>query len=534
MDAKQIIKEYDTSKKDRSTLESSWEEIHRYFLAVGDEVRDEKSETGKLDRKAQYTDTPTLSLNVLTAGLHSYLTSPTGDWFQLRPKDSKLATKTSVKKFLEEVEDVVRDAIALTNFDTEQDDFYNSSAAYGSACMLIEEDEEADLRFDTIPIKNVYWQEDAKGRVNKFYIEHNLTASQAVGRFGNKTPEDIQNAAKKDGADATKYKFIQYVGPRSVRDVAKKDNKNMPVMMKWIHYDGQVTVKEGGMMELPFAYHRFYKRVNSPYGYSPCMNTMKSVKKLNETLMFSLRAMSTAIDGPLDIPHNGYVGKLNLGPRGLNYRRGDQKIEQIRTNTQLGYVDYLVNYYEDLIKQGLFNDAITTLGGISKRMNDLEVSELIAEKMVLLGPAVGRYLEEFAANVIRRSIAILARRGKLPQPPEELGAGFEYKIEFISPLAKAQRNNELQAIRIVLATAGEVAQVKPTVLDYLDEDAIIKEVGDIAGATLKIFHTDAEVESVRKDRAKREEANRAIEQSRLVLEGQKQEQEIANGNKTGG
>lgn len=528
---KKIIADYEVLKSQATRMQSSWDELHKIYLAQGDEILEKSEEDGKVNRKYEYSDTPYQAVQVLTAGLHSYLTGPTNNWFALRAKDKNLQNSTAVTSFLEELEDLLRASISNTNFDTEQDDFYASSVVYGSAVMYIEEDADDDLRFNTIPIKDIFWQENARGKIDIWDIRHMYTANQAVSRFGiDNVSGEVKRAYENSQADDTKYEYLLHVEPRHVRDDTKIDSLNMPISTTWIEVDRKLVVQEGGLLENPFAYHRFYKIKASPYGRSPCMMTLKSSKMLNKTLQISFRALSMAIDGPIDVPINSYVGKIDLNPGKLLYRRGEEKMSPIRTNANIQPADYLINLYKEDIKEGLFNKAIISLGDITKRMAGLEVSELIAEKMVLLGPAVGRYLDEFAGNVIQRSIAILARRGKLPEPPEELGEDFEYKIEFISPLAKAQRSNELQSINTVLSIAGNMANVVPEVIDNIDPDVTIREVGDVTGATVRMFRSEKQVKQIREARVAAQEKAELAEQAQQGIEIQKGLEEVTNGN----
>lgn len=510
MEKQKIISSYMSLKSQRATMESSWDDLHENFLAMGDEIQRQNNDSGEVYKKGQYTDKPMLALQVLVSGLHSYLTSPASDWFALRAKDIKLAKNDNVKIFLENVENVLRESINGTNFDTQQDVFYSSSSCYGTAVMMIEEDEEDDLRFNTIPIKNIFLEEDSKGRVSSFYIRYKYTASQAVDRFGEgKVSKRILDIYKKDPSDSTKHEYLMYVGKRHIRDTTKKDNLNMPYMVKWFDIESKEQISESGMRSLPFAYHRFYKRVETPYGYSPCMMAMKSTRTLNSVLRMSLRGLSKAIDPPITLPSKGYVNKFNANAGAIMYRKpgvSDGGIEQIPANSSLQSTDYLVDYYTSMIQEILFNDAITALGGISKRMNDLEVGELLAEKMILLGPAVGRFIDEFLNNVISRSLDILSSRGKLPEPPAELGEDFEFKIEYLSPLAKAQRNSELKSLQTVLGLGGQMAQYNIEVLDNIDFDFSLRESGEIVGATMQMFRPSKEVQKIREDRAAQQQA----------------------------
>ena len=114
----------------------------------------------------------------------------------------------------------------------------------------------------------------------------------------------------------------------------------------------------------------------------------------------------------------------------------------------------------------------------------------------------------------------------LPEPPEELGPDFEHKIEFISPLAKAQRNNELQSINAVLETAGGIAQLMPEVIDNINPDATIREVGDVTGATNRMFRTEEQMTKIREARVAAAEEQAQAAQIQQGLDAAQQVKEI--------
>ena len=121
--------------------------------------------------------------------------------------------------------------------------------------------------------------------------------------------------------------------------------------------------------------------------------------------------------------------------------------------------------------------------------------------MTMLGPAVGRYLDEAISPIIQRVVGILARRGKLPEPPVEMMMDPRYEIDFVGSLAQAQRRTELNSLVNSLTMLGNMAQFDPTVLDNVNPDQVTKEVWSITGAPIKVLRDDAEVEKIREGRA---------------------------------
>ena len=79
----------------------------------------------------------------------------------------------------------------------------------------------------------------------------------------------------------------------------------------------------------------------------------------------------------------------------------------------------------------------------------------------------------------------------------------ELKIEFVSPMALAQRGQELQSLMRGLEIFGSLAQTMP-VMDYIDENGLVKNIISILGLPAKVIKSDAEVQQIRADRAEQE------------------------------
>jgi hypothetical protein len=133
-------------------------------------------------------------------------------------------------------------------------------------------------------------------------------------------------------------------------------------------------------------------------------------------------------------------------------------------------------------------------------MNNPEVMERINEKMTMLGPAVGRYISEMLNPVVIRTIGILARAGKLPEPPDELIEDPNYEIDCISQLAQSQRRSELNSLVTGLGLVGQMAQFDPAVLDKISSDKVVDEAWSIIGAPVRVLRDDAEVADIRQNR----------------------------------
>ena len=161
-----------------------------------------------------------------------------------------------------------------------------------------------------------------------------------------------------------------------------------------------------------------------------------------------------------------------------------------------------IEYYTLKVKALMYNDVFLAFDGLDKRMNNPEVMERINEKMTMLGPAVGRYISEMLNPQIVRTIGILARKGRLPRPPDELIQNPEYEIDCISQLAQAQRRSELNSLVTGLTLVSQMAQFSPQVVDKIDPDKVIDEAWAVTGAPDRVLRDDPEIKQIREQRAK--------------------------------
>ena len=135
----------------------------------------------------------------------------------------------------------------------------------------------------------------------------------------------------------------------------------------------------------------------------------------------------------------------------------------------------------------------------NRNMTATEVLQRQEEKMRILGPVMGRLQSELLSPLIIRIFNIMLRKGLFTEAPDILRQQ-ELNIEYVSPMALAQRSQELQSIMRGLEIFGSLAQTMP-VMDYIDENGLIKQVIDILGLPAKMIKSDSQVRQIREERA---------------------------------
>ena len=129
-------------------------------------------------------------------------------------------------------------------------------------------------------------------------------------------------------------------------------------------------------------------------------------------------------------------------------------------------------------------------------MTATQVLELSKNIQRLLSPILDRIQSEFLEPLIERVFAIQLRRGRFQPPPPEL-SGAKIKVEYVSPVARAQRDQDSLAIVDIFRVAAETAQVDPGITAVVDFDEGLRVIAKNKGVPVRVIRTADAVEEIR-------------------------------------
>jgi len=516
---RKIIKQTNDINSDNSNWRNYQEEINTYVIPRKAWVNTMKQRGERLKMNFVFDSTAIRSLKIMAAGFHSNLTNPSTKWFNLRIRDQGAMEKKEVQIWFKAVEDKIFSTLNSSNFDTTIQEMYLSVGSAGTSAILTQRDPLEKVRFTEIPVAQLAFEEDANGRVNKMYRSFPLTAEQAFDRWGDKAGKKVNEAMAKN-KPGEKLKFLHFVGPREKFNPNMVDNLNMPWESIWIEVSEEHKIIESGYKEFPYAVARFYKDSTDPMGYSPSMDVLPDIKLASASVKTMLRASMKQADPALIAPSKGFVLPLNSNPGAMNYRDEGTSSDDLKEMPHGGNIPItleVIQFIQRNIEAAFFVPLFRALSDVTKTMTIPEIQRRISENMVLLGPTVGRFTQDVLDNIIMRVFSILMDDGDFPPIPEAI-EDAELDIVYISPLAKAQRETEIFSIQSFLGDVASIAQYKPTALDLIDEDSIIRNIAQIRGVNPEMLHSDDAVEAFRVARAEQEAQAAQMEQAQQVAD----------------
>ena len=513
----------------RQTWESHWQEVADYMLPRKSDINRERQKGDK--RNIQIFDgTAVHSLELLASSLHGMLTSNANRWFQLRFKEAVLNDSDEAREWLEDATDKMYIAFQRSNFQTEIFENYHDLIAFGTSCLFIEEDKDDIIAFSARHIKEIYITENQKGFVDTIYRKFKLTAKAALERFGKENvSRDILTKFQKTPFDDVE--IVHVVKPRNIFNPRKLDKQNMPFQSIYMEYESGHIISIGGFREFPYVVPRYLKASNEIYGRSPGMNSLPDVKVLNKMVEVSLKAAQKQVDPPLLVADDAVILPIRTSPGSINYfRSGSRDTIQplnIGANNPLGL--NMEDQRRNAISRAFHVDQL--LIQENRTMTATEVMQRNQEKMKILGPVIGRLQQELLQPLIIRVFNIMLRNKLFVEAPEIL-ENQEIDIEYVSPVAIAQKGAELESIMRGLELFGSISQIAP-VTDYLDENGLVKEIIKILGLPAKIIKSDSQVQQVREQRAaaqaQQQQMMQALQESQVAKNAAPMVKELNNG-----
>jgi len=375
------------------------------------------------------------------------------------------------------------------------------------------------LRFSTRHISEFYVQENQYGIVDTVFRMYKSPARQVVQRFGlDNVSENIQKVFQKKPDE--EVEILHAVLPRINRDPRKQDNKNMPYASFYIDMDSKTLLAEGGFQDMPYVVPRFLKSTGETMGRSPAMVALPDVKMVNLMSKTIIQAAQKQIDPPLLVPDDGFILPVRTQPGGLNFYRAGTRdaITPLQTGANIPIGLNMEEQRRMAIRSAFYVDQL--LSGSTPNMTATEVVQRQEERMRVIGPVLGRLMNEMLRPLIDRVFGLMLREEMLAVPPEVL-QGRDVDIEYVSPLARAQKSSSLNSTMKALEVLLPLAQALP-VVDHLDPDGLVRHITESLGVPKTALKTQSEVNQTRQQRqqAEMEQMERQREQEDVYTAAQ--------------
>jgi hypothetical protein len=493
--AKDIIRRQERLKAERGVFEAHWQEIAELVHPMRADFVGLRTPGEKRSQKI-FDGTAGLAAQNLAAGLWGMITNSANEWFALRSVDHGLNDDREVKLWLEAAGRRMRDAFAAggQRFYAKVLELYRDLACFGTGVFYVDEDaERGQLRFSCRHLAECFIAEDSTERVDTVYRRFRFTAREAVQQWPGKVSERVAKAAEKEPDRA--FEFIHAVFPNDEYDPRRRDGRGKKFKSCYVEIEGGRLLSEGGYHEFPYMVPRWSTASQAAYGDSPAMLALADAKMLNAMSKTTIVAAQKAADPPLLAPDEVAVRGIRTSPGGIIYggvdSQGRALYQPLVTNARIDIGLEMENQRRDAVREAFFFSLLMMV-----QQPNASATEVLArqeEKFRLMGPHLGRIQSEFLDLLLDRVFSIMLRGGAFPPPPLALLLNPELKVTYVSPLARAQKASEGQAIALTLATVKPLAEADPGVMENFDLDAVTRTVAEAYGLPARLLRASSDV-----------------------------------------
>lgn len=523
--AEEIIRRNDSLKGKRATWDTLWQSIADYVMPRKSSITTKKTEADTNLADELYDMTAIEANNTLAAGQLAYLTPANDVWMKYEaPEAMKEAVGFAGKAWYAKATEIIHKERARSNFYTEIHEFYLDRGAQGTTLIYCEEGKKTLFNYCNEEVGTYSIAEDDEGMVDTVFIERTMTARQMKQKFGEENlGENVNKAVTSDKPEDMDKEFtvIWAVLPREdvkegeqqnafSRAQGRMDGPNKPIASIYVCVDDRKTIRNAGYDEMPSMVSRFLKWGKQPYGFSPSIIALPTIRQVNfiekmmdalaETAAFPRFLFPEGLDGEVDLRAGGVTVFDPNQPNAIP--------KEWMTEGRYDIGKDRVQVKQEMIRRAYHNDLFRMFADLDKTITAYEAMQRAAEKLVQFSPTFARLQTEVLNPLGRREFALAFRAGILPEAPQEVFVETEGgyalampEIVCVSRIALAIKALQNRAFLEFVGIIQPLLQIDPTIMDNFDLDKAARGIADNVALPPEWQRSEEDVAALRQQRA---------------------------------
>jgi hypothetical protein len=534
--AEDIISRNDSMKSTRASWDTLWQSLADYIQPRKSQITTKKTEAVEGFTDEIYDNTAEQSNMDLAAGQLNYLTPSNERWSGFEaPEAVKARGGDIAEKWYAQCSEIAFRFLAASNFYLEIHEFYLDRGGFGTTALHCEEGKRTRLNFAKLDVGTFSVAEDDEGMVDTVFREFQLTARQAVQKFGiENVGEKIRQNYETDQAKKLdeKFTFIHAIYPRIEDDrmPGKWDGPNKPIASVYVCKEDRYVVRNSGYDEMPTQVSRYLKWGDAPYGYCPAITALPTVKQVN-FLEKNMDALAEIAAFPRILQPEDLDGEVDMRAAGITIfdpNKPNSKPEVWGTEGRYDIGKERIDTKQKAIERAFHVDLFRMFASVDKQMTAYEAMQRVAEKLVQFSPTFSRLTTETLNPLLQRVFGILFRAGEFPEPPPEVlvptADGVQLaqpEVVYTSRVALAIKALENRSFIEFMQIIGPLVQLRPDILDNFDLDEAARLLAKNLSLPTKIMRDKDDVAEDRTARAQAAAQAAAPEQAATMAKAAK-------------
>ncbi len=496
---------YEELKLLRSNLDSMLMDSQKFVRPNSNEFNHGKSSTKKDDSKEIFDDTAVWCNQMFANGLASNLIPKSDRWMYLRVKDRQSKDLNPEERgYLQNVSDRI-----LHEFSLPQSQFYSSShecfldiGAYGTSPVQISY-VNGVVNFRARPLADVFFDTNQHGIVDTVYYRCYKSARQLMQMFPE--VENIRGFNKSKGVH-NKYELVYTICP-STDKRAKSGGRvgaERPYTVTYWSPQLKEPLMESGSSYFTFLVPRWSKLADEVYGRGPAFTCLSQIRVLNK-LVKEVLISSEYLNFPtLTAEEDSILLPMKYGSRQIMFHEpGSEKPSPILAGNQPQYIMEMIRMHRETVNRSFFVDQIIRQEK-KERQSVLEIQDSRGQMLNQLAPLLNRMESEYLGPAIEITFDMLSKNNQLPEAPSSL-ANSELEISYTSPASQSQFASRLTDISAFLRDLAPIAQVKPEIMQAIDERELFEDYARYRNISPTVIKTAEQLQSEQAAQAENEQ-----------------------------
>lgn len=507
--AQALINRFNKLKSERYNYDQHWQEIAELVDPFRADFTVQRTPGEKRTSKV-FDGTAMYSADNLADSMWSLTINSATKWFALETTDSDLNDLDEVKRWFEDCANRMMSQFGQNSgrFYSSAMEMYRDMGLFGTGVLYLEErPEQRLLMWRCFSIKDCYPTENYYGNIDGLFRPFKITYRQAVQKWKDTVSREVLD--KVENNPDQMLDILHVVAPRvDIDGVNSNDYASVYLELK-----NKNTLEQATYKNFPYFVPRWSTRSGGIYGDSPAMRALPDIKMVNlmeRDMIFASERQTKGIWLASDdlIPkkislQNGQIipgavkdGRpqiMALPQNGGDFRIGLETSQQRR----------------DMIKDFFYVNLLNTAENPNMTATETMIRQ--QEQQRQMAPHLARLHAEFLDPVINRVFELMLDGGYFKPRPQSLGDfGIRLRVNYVSPLARAQKSADGLAVINSLQSVGALAQLDPEVIDNIDPDGAAKAIFEANGMPPSATRSPDEIADIREQRAQAQQAQAAV------------------------
>jgi hypothetical protein len=441
-DINQLIKRFNVAKSRSYQWIDLFDEAYSYAVPNRNTIDSETP--GSIKNAFVYDTTLVHATDIFVSKIHNALTPQGMKWATLIGGTNLTESQQQdISQQLDVVTNILFQYLNSSNFDLAINEAYYDLAVSTGFLQVHEGDDAKPLKFEAVPLTQVYPEEGARGTLDTFWRDYigvtnrniellwpDAVISEELRERINQAPDNKTDLIEgtlfvpsdKEGTPDT-YRYV-VIEPKSKSLIV--DRQDLPSSV-WVAF-------------------RWSKTPGELYGRGPVIKALPSAQTLNKIAEYELKQAEISLYPPFMAFETGVFSPYNfvvepnvvipVDPIGAT---NEWPIKSLETNPNIQFGQMLVNDLRTQINNIMLGNPLGPVDAPVRTATEMQLRQ--QNLLEVASPAIGRLQAEELSPLIDRCLYILTKKGILPEIKIN---GKDVAIKYASPITQNQGEEDVQ------------------------------------------------------------------------------------------